>query len=171
MRISAVALIAALVVSQAWFMSVAQAAAAASPPQPGATTSSGSCSFKTTEIAAASSFDQTNSASFVKLKEAGSITFTQNATGCVAGTLFGNAGNEADGDHVLLEVLLDGAPCAPLSSGYIFANAGQDFSSHMAAFFCGAKIAPGKHTVQVQFASGLGGNAEFFQRTLEVTHQ
>jgi hypothetical protein len=95
----------------------------------------------------------------------------QNATGCVAGTFFANAGNETDGDHVLLQVLLDGKACPPLSSGYIFANSGQDFSSHMAAFFCGARIAAGKHSVQVQYASGQGGNAELFQRTLEVTHQ
>ena len=171
MRVHAMALAAALTVSQGCFLSVAHAAATSPSSQPAPAVSSGSCGFKTTEIAAAASFDQTTSASFVKLKDAGSVTFTQSTTGCVAGTFFANGGNEADGDHVLLQIVLDGAPCAPLSSGYIFANSGSDFSPHMAAFFCGARISPGKHTVQVQYASGQGGNAEFFQRTLEVTHQ
>lgn len=171
MRVHAVALTAVLAISQGPVLAASRAAAPNPAPQAGVAISSGSCSFKNTEIAAAASFDQTNSASFVKLKDAGSIAFTQSATGCVAGTFFANGGNETDGDHVLLQILLDGAPCAPLSSGYIFANSASDFSSHMVAFFCGAKIAPGKHVVQVLFASGQGGDAEFFQRTLEVTHQ
>lgn len=171
MRVSAVALTGVLALSQGFSPGTALAAAPNLSPQAGAAVSSGSCTFKSTEIAAAASFDQTNSASFVRLKDAGSITFTQSMTGCVAGTFFANSGNDTDGDHVLLQILLDGVPCAPLSSGYIFANSAGDVSSHVTAFFCGAKIVPGKHTVQVQYASGQGGNADFFQRTLEVTHQ
>jgi hypothetical protein len=133
-------------------------------------TSSGSCTFKKTEIAAATSFDENSSTAFVKLGNAGSINFTQANRGCVAGTFFANAGNMNAGDHVLLQVLLDGAACAPLTGSYVFANAGDDLSSHSAAFFCGAGIAPGTHKIQVEYASGLGGNVQFFQRTLEVTH-
>lgn len=131
------------------------------------TASSGSCSFKKTEYAAASSFDQSTSQDFVNLGDAGSVTFIQNGTGCVAGTFFANASSVA-GDHVGLRVLLDGTPCAPLTNGYIFAD--TESSSHSAAFFCGTRIAAGKHTVQVQYHSGFGGNVQFFQRTLEVNH-
>lgn len=133
--------------------------------------SSGSCTFPATEIASADSFDGSTSLRFVNLKDAGSISFRQAKTGCVAGTFYANAGNEADGDHVLLQVPLDGSVCAPLTGGYIFANSGSDTSPHSVGFFCGAKIAPGKHTIQVQYGSGMGGKSEFFQRTLEVTHQ
>ncbi len=171
MRVHAIALISAVTVTASAFISVAHAAATGTSLRPTPAASSGSCTFRNTEIAAASSFDQSNSASFVKLKEAGSITFTQDKAGCVAGTFFANAGNGDDGDHILLQVLLDGAGCAPLTGGYIFANSGSDISSHSVAFFCGAKIAPGKHVIQVQYASGLGGSAEIFQRTLEVTHE
>ncbi|HEX3666124.1 MAG TPA: hypothetical protein VHU23_12945 [Rhizomicrobium sp.] len=149
----------------------AEAAPPASSPGHVPAVGSGSCSFRTTEIATASAFDQSTSSNFVKLRDAGLITFEQAKAGCVAGTFFANAGNGDDGDHILLQVLLDGTPCAPFSNGYIFANSGSDFSSHSAAFFCGAKIAAGKHAVQVEYASGLGGNAEIFQRTLEVSHE
>jgi hypothetical protein len=148
----------------------AHAAEIGPPHKPAPAVSGGSCSFRTTEIATASSFDQSSSASFVRLRAAGSIAFRQDKTGCVAGTFFANAGNGDEDDHILLQVLLDGTACAPLTDGYIFANSGADISSHSTAFFCGAKIAPGKHTVQIQYASGLGGSAEIFQRTLEVTH-
>jgi hypothetical protein len=153
------------------FASGADAGAPGAHQQSAPGVGGGSCNFATTEIATASSFDQSTSANFVKLANAGSVTFTQNRTGCVAGTFFANAGNGDDGDHVLLQVLLDGAPCVPLTASYIFANSGTDLSSHSAAFFCGARIAPGRHVVLVQYASGLGGPAEIFQRTLEVTHQ
>jgi len=150
----------------------ASCAATGTPPlRPAPAASGGSCAFRSTEFAAASSFDQSTSTSFVKLREAGTVAFTQGKAGCVGGAFFANAGSDDVADHVLLQVLLDGAPCAPLFSGYIFANSGQDFSSHSTGFFCGARIAPGKHTIQVQFASGLGGNAEIFQRTLRVDHE
>ncbi len=135
------------------------------------TISSGTCTFRTTEIAAADSFEESSSTNFLNLKEAGSIAFRQARIGCVAGLFSANAGNGSAGDHVLLQVLLDGAPCAPLTGGYIFANSGEDTSSHTVAFFCGAKIPAGNHTVQVRYASGLGGKSSFFQRTLEITHQ
>lgn len=135
------------------------------------TMSSGSCVFKNTEIATADSFDESTSTSFVGLRDAGSISFRQATTGCVAGFFFANAGNGNAGDHVLLQILLDGALCAPLTGGYIFANSGEDGTSHSVAFFCGAKIPLGKHSIQVQYASGLGGKSTFFQRTLEVAHE
>lgn len=171
MRVHAIALTVILTLSVGSLISVARPATVSPPLRPDPANISGSCTFKHTEIASASSFDQTTSASFVRLGEAGSVAFTQNNTGCVAGSFFANAGSGDDGDHVLLQVLLDGVACAPLTGGYIFANSDGDLSSHSAAFFCGARIAPGKHIVQVQYASGLGGNAEVFQRTLEVTHE
>ena len=167
MRVHRTAVAAAL----AALLSPAMAHAAGPTRRPASVTVSASCAFRNTEIATASSFDQSNSTSFVRLAEAGSITFTQSQTGCVAGSFFANAGSDDVADHVLLQVLLDGAPCPPLEAGYIFANSGQDFSSHSAGFFCGARIPPGRHTIQVQYASGLGGSAEIFQRTLEVSHQ
>ncbi|HEX3653910.1 MAG TPA: hypothetical protein VHU18_13910 [Rhizomicrobium sp.] len=172
MRVDAIVL-AALMASAASSLSSAHAAAPGlsfwAPP----ITARGSCSFRQTEIASSASFDQSDSTSFVNLKDAGSITFTQSQRGCVAGAFFANAGAEGspDGGHVLLQVVLDGTPCAPLTGGYIFANTGSDTSSHSAALFCGGKIAPGKHTIQVQYASGPGANSVFYQRTLEVSHE
>ena len=130
-------------------------------------TNSGSCTFRKTEYATASSFEESTSQDFVTLKEAGAITFTQDGIGCVAGTFFANAGS-GGGEHIGLQVLLDGIPCAPLGAGYIFAE--TEFSAHSVAFFCGAGITAGKHTIQVQYRSGFGGNVQFFQRTLEVRH-
>jgi hypothetical protein len=130
--------------------------------------SAGSCSFTKREYAAANSLDESTSENYVNLKDAGSIAFTQSKSGCVAGTFFANAANIATGDHVGLQVLLDGSACAPLSNGYIFAD--SEYSSHSVAFFCGASIGPGKHTIQVQYRSGFGGNTQFFQRTLQVDH-
>lgn len=169
MRVDAFALSGALALSAGSLLSSAHAGAPGPSLWATLVTSRGTCTFKTTEIAAAASYDESASTSFVGLKDAGSIAFTETKTGCVAGTFFANAGNESD--HVLLQVLLDGQPCAPLTGDYIFANSGPDFSSHSVRFFCGAKIAPGKHMVQVQFASGVGGNSQLFQRTLEVTHE
>lgn len=173
MRVDTMVLLAALTASADSGLSLAHAAAPGlsfwAPP----VTSRGSCSFRQTEIASSASFDQSTSTSFVNVKDAGFIAFTQATRGCVAGTFFANAGAEGspDGGHVLLQVLLDGTPCAPLTGGYIFANTGSDTSSHSAAFFCGGKIAPGKHTIQVQYASGPGANSVFYQRTLEVSHE
>lgn len=170
MGLYAVALRAALTAwaVMAGYSTLAAHAAAQLSLRPVPTTSNGSCTFKKTEYAAASSYDESTSEDFVNLRDAGSVAFAQNGTGCVAGTFFANAGSSATGDHVGLQVLLDGTPCAPLSNGYIFAD--TDFSSHSVAFFCGAAIAPGKHTIQIQYRSGFGGNVQFFQRTLEVNH-
>ena len=162
------ALTAAFIAAAGSSASAARATATHPPFRSTPAVTSGSCSFKKTEYAAANAFDESTSQNFVNLGDAGSIAFTQNATGCVAGTFFANAGNAAAGDHIGLQVLLDGAACAPLTNGYIFAD--TDFSSHSAAFFCGAAIAPGKHTIQIQYHSGFGGNAQFFQRTLQVNH-
>jgi hypothetical protein len=160
---------AALTVSAGTLMSAADAAVSQPSLRPARATGSGSCTFEKTEWAAADSFEQSTSTTFVNLGDAGSITFTQKGTGCVAGTFFANAGNAAAGDHVGLQVLLDAAACAPLTNGYIFAD--TESSSHSAGFFCGASIAPGKHTIQVQYHSGFGGNVVFFQRSLTVNHK
>ncbi|HEX4160293.1 MAG TPA: hypothetical protein VHY79_17645 [Rhizomicrobium sp.] len=169
MRIITGTLAAALTVSASLFISAAHAAAASQPPFADPT-STGSCTIKKTEISASNSFDESASTSFVDLSASGSITFTQKRAGCVAGTFFANAGSTVSGDSVVLQVLLDGTACQPLVSNYFFANAGTDFSSHSAAFFCGANVGAGSHKIQVQYSSFLGDEVEFFQRTLEVTH-
>jgi hypothetical protein len=164
----AAALMAAFIVMAGSSVSAAHAVPTHPPLRPTPAVSSGSCTFKKTEYVAANAFDESTSENFINLRDAGSITFTQNGTGCVAGTFFANAGSAAAGDHIGLQVLLDGAACSPLTNGYIFAD--SDFSSHSAAFFCGAAVTPGTHTIQVQYHSGFGGNVQFFQRTLEVNH-
>jgi hypothetical protein len=161
-------LTAAFAVAAGGLMSAAHAAATHPSFRPAPAASSGSCTFAKREYAAANSFDESTSETFVNLKDAGSITFSQNKIGCVAGTFFANAGTAAPGDHIGLQVLLDGAACAPLTNGYIFADA--EFSSHSVAFFCGTGIAAGRHTIQIQYHSGFGGNVQFFQRTLQVDH-
>ncbi|HLY06339.1 MAG TPA: hypothetical protein VKR31_11385 [Rhizomicrobium sp.] len=171
MRVHVMALAAALAMPGSSALKTHRPAAGPSSPRTPAVAVSGSCSFKTTDVAAAASFDQSTSTRYVNLHEGGSITFRQTRMGCVAGSFFANAGNADATDHVLLQVLLDGTACAPLTGGYIFANSSDDFSSHSAGFFCGAKIAPGKHTIQVQYASGLGGDSQLFQRTLQVSHE
>ena len=173
MRYQAAVLTAALLATAGALAPVAQTASAAdlsglfAPPAITA-----GCAIKTTEYATSTSEEQSGSKSFVNLVDAGSITFTQKRVGCVAGSFFANAGNVSSGDHVILQVLLDGSACTPLtgSPGYFFANADVDFSSHAAAFFCGASVPVGTHKIQVQYASQFGGDVEIFQRTLEVTH-
>ena len=122
------------------------------------------------EIATGSSEQTTTSTSFTQLGDGGSITFQQKKTGCVTGTFFGNAGNTTAGDNMHLTVLLDGSICAPLSNNSVFANSGVDFSSHAIAFFCGTSVAPGTHTIQVDWAAGVGGEAAIFEHVLEVNH-
>jgi len=167
MRSCALALAAILTVATGCATSTANAAAPRPPVRFTAAVSSGSCTFTKTEYAAANALDESASENFVNLRDAGSITFIQGGTGCVAGTFFANGGAPA-GDHLGLQVLLDGNPCAPLTNGYIFAD--TEFSSHSAAFFCGARVSAGRHTIQVQYHSGFGGNVQLFQRTLEVDH-
>jgi opacity protein-like surface antigen len=167
MRICVVMAAAALAMA-ASSVSAAQAAPARSASAEPAST--GSCTTKKTEYTAADAFDESDSISFVNLTTSGSITFKQAKSGCVAGTFFANAGNTVDADNVVLQVLLDNTPCAPLTDTYFFANSGYDFSSHSAGFFCGANIAPGTHKIQVQYSSYLGGEVEFFQRSLVVNH-
>ena len=172
MGIYAVAVITALTVSASSLTSAAQAAPANMPSfGPPATT--GSCVFKKTEFSASTSEQTTTSTSFNDLGDGGSISFNQGKTGCVAGTFFGNAGNSTTGDNVHLQVLLDDSTeCAPLTSGnYVFANSDVDLSSHAVGFFCGAKVGAGPHTVQVQWAAGVGGEAVIYQHTLEVSHK
>ena len=170
MRTYAILLTAAFAVSASSLISAANAASLdRSPFAP--SVSSGSCVISKTEYAAADSFDESTSTNFVNLGDAGSITFKQVRTGCVGGTFFANAGNVNTGDEVVMQILLDGTACAPLTSDYIFANSGTDFSSHSVAFFCGSSVVPGSHTIQVEYHSFLGGNVEFFQRSLEVAHR
>ncbi|HEX3666126.1 MAG TPA: hypothetical protein VHU23_12955 [Rhizomicrobium sp.] len=168
MRISAIGIAAALALSTSSFISAAHAAGSTQPFAGAATT--GSCTIKKTEVAAADSFDQSSSLTFVNLGDAGAITFKSKKAGCVGGTFFANAGNASTGDSVVLQILIDGSPCEPLIGTYFFANSGSDFSSHSAAFFCGANIAAGTHRIQVQYSSFDGGEVQFYQRTLEVTH-
>jgi hypothetical protein len=166
-----VVLAAALMASAGFLIPTTEAAADELQFAPPAT--AGSCAIKKTEYATSTSEEQSSSKTFVNLVDAGAVTFTERKTGCVAGAFFANAGNASAGDHVMLQVLLDGIACTPLtgSPGYFFANSDVDFSSHAAAFFCGANVAPGTHKIQVQYASNNGGNVEIFQRTLEVAHQ
>ncbi|MGH6878517.1 MAG: hypothetical protein ACREHV_14240 [Rhizomicrobium sp.] len=172
MRIYTAVLTAALAVSASPLISTAHAASSDEWQRDPASVTTGSCTIKKTEYAlAANSEDQSTSTTFVNLGDAGAITFNQKKTGCVAGTFFANAGNTSTGtDHVRLQVLLDNVSCTPLGGGYRFANTGTDFSSHAAAFFCGASVATGRRTIQVQYSSELGANVQIFQRTLEVTH-
>lgn len=137
---------------------------------PPATT--GSCVVKRSEYATGINEQTTNSTSFTNVGDAGAITFIQNKVGCVAGTFFANAGNNTANDNVHLQVLLDGTACSPVNTGdYVFANSGTDFSSHAVGFFCSANVPKGSHTIQVQWAAGVGGQAQMFQHTLEVTHR
>ena len=172
MRIYVIAAITALSVSAGSMTSAALAAAASGASfVPPATT--GSCVFKKTEFSASTSEQTTTSTSFTDLGDGGSITFNEGTTGCVAGTFFGNAGNNTSGDNVHLQVVLDGTTaCAPLTTGgYVFANSDVDLSSHAVAFFCGTKVGAGSHTIQVQWAAGSGGQAIVFEHTLEVSHK
>ncbi len=171
MRTYAIALTAALTMSAACSISQAQAsetdqAAWIAPPA-----ATGSCAFSKTEISSSTQEQTTTSASFVNLGDGGSISFNQIKTGCIAGTFFGNAGNTTSNDNVVMQITLDGTPCTPLTGGYVFANSGVDLSPHSVAFFCSTAAAPGSHTVQVQWAAGVGGEAVIFQHTLEVNHR
>jgi hypothetical protein len=171
MRIYTAALAATLALSAGSLMSAAHAAGTDNSLfAPPATT--GSCAFKKTEFSASTTNQSTTSTTFTNLGDGGAITFNQSRTGCVAGSFFANAGNTTSGDNVHMQVLLDGATCAPLTTGdYVFANADVDLSSHAVGFFCGTNVAAGSHTVQVQWAAGIGGEAEMFQHTLEVSHR
>ncbi|HEX4080032.1 MAG TPA: hypothetical protein VHX61_14295 [Rhizomicrobium sp.] len=170
MRTYVLALATALTMSASSLISAAHAEAMdQSSFVPPATT--GSCVFKKMEFSASAPEQTTTSATFTNVGDGGSITFTQKKAGCVAGTFFGNAGNNTTNDNVHLQVLLDSTECAPLTTGnYVFANSGVDLSSHAVAFFCGTSIAAGSHTVRVQWSAGTGGEAELFQHTLEVNH-
>jgi|HubBroStandDraft_2_1064218.scaffolds.fasta_scaffold773326_1 hypothetical protein len=168
MRVFAVAMTTALLSATALAPAAHAAGRSRSPVLEPALT--GSCTIKKTEIAASDSFDESTSLDFVNLGDAGSITFKSKKAGCVGGTFFANAGSAGSGDSIVLQVLLDNSACEPLVDTYFFANSGSDFSSHSAAFFCGANIPAGTHKIQVQYASYLGDEAEFYQRTLEVTH-
>jgi len=169
MRVFAVAMSAALAMSAGSLISTAHAAGPSQSPVV-APVSTGSCSIKKTEITASNSFDESASTTFVNLGDSGSITFKSKKSGCIEGTFFANAGNGNDGDSVVLQVLLDNSPCQPLVGNYFFANSGSDFSSHSAAFFCGANVSAGTHKIQVQYSSFAGGLVEFFQRSLIVNH-
>jgi hypothetical protein len=129
----------------------------------------GSCAVKKTEIASANASDQSTSTGWVNLGTAGSITFSK-GTGCVAGTFSASAGNATLGDSVRLQILLDGNPCQPLTSNFVFANNSNEYPAYSTEYFCGASIAAGIHTIQVQYHSGNGGVASINQRTLEVRH-
>ena len=169
MRMCAAAATAALAVSMASFIPAAHAAGSDLPfVQPSVST--GSCVVKKSEIAAADTHEESDSVVFVNVGTAGAISFKQARAGCVAGTFYANAGNDNEGDNMVLQVLLDNTPCAPLTDRFIFANAGLDFSSHAVEFFCGANIQPGTHRIQVQYSSGLGGTVEIYQRSLVVNH-
>jgi hypothetical protein len=136
--------------------------------QPAHAQLTGSCVVKRTEIASANAVDQSTSTNWVNLGTAGSITFTSGA-GCVAGTFSASAGNDSQNDTVRLQILLDGTACQPLTGNFGFAS-GNYFPSNSTEYFCGSGIPAGKHTIQVQYHSGMGGNAQINQRTLEVRH-
>ncbi|MFL5238847.1 MAG: hypothetical protein ACJ8EL_14825 [Rhizomicrobium sp.] len=128
------------------------------------------CVFKKSEYLTATSAESTTSTNWVNVSDGGAITFTQSRTGCVAGTFSAIGGNESSGDSIRLQILLDGVACDPFVSNLSFAQSGVDLSQHSISFLCGGNVAPGSHKIQVQYHSGAGGKADFFQRTLEVKH-
>lgn len=130
-----------------------------------------SCTVRKTEITAANALDQTTSPSFVNVGASGAVTFTSAGVGCISGTFSAAGGNVNPGDNIRLQVLLDGAQCAPLTGNQGFAgDQASGGGTYSADFFCGARVALGPHTVQVQFHSGSGGNAQIYQRILSVRH-
>ena len=131
---------------------------------------SGSCAFKKSEITAANSVDQSTSTSWTNVGASGSVQFVTSGTGCIAGTFSAVAYNANANDSVRLQVLLDGNTCDPLTGNYGFGG-GTPFGSESAEYICGANIPAGSHTIQVQYHSGNGGNAEIYQRALVVNHR
>ncbi len=166
MRQQALVLTAVLLASGGYLMTASRAAA---QDRLFVATSTGSCTIKKTEYAAVAGFDESTRTTYDDLPSV-TTTFTQKKKGCVGGTFYANAGAETDDNELLLEVLLDGVPCTPLTGGYVFANGGTDFSSHAVGYFCGASVAPGTHTIKVDYASENGGKVAFYQRTLTVAH-
>lgn len=171
MRHQLVILAAAAMASAGSLMATGSAAAADMSGLFATPATTGSCTFRKTEFTSGIGEQTTSSTTFTNVGDAGSIVFKQKKTGCVAGTFFANVGNNTANDNVHLQILVDGNPCAPVNTGdYVFANSGVDFSSHSVGFFCGT-VPEGLHTVQVQWAAGVGGEAQMFQHMLEVTHR
>lgn len=129
---------------------------------------SGSCSSQRTLITAANALDQTTStAAWVNVGGAGSVTFVEDRTGCVTGTFSGVAGTQSPGKYLRMQILLDGANCEPVNGNLGF---GSEIDAHSIGFICSARVAPGTHTLQVQYRADPGSTATIFQRTLEVQH-
>jgi hypothetical protein len=135
--------------------------------------SSGTCSIKKTEVKSdAFGFDETAQTNFAGIPSL-TTSFTQKKSGCVMGTLAADAGAETSGNHLELEILLDGNACSPFDDGsrtYYFANSGDDFTSHSVGYFCGSNVSAGAHTITVFYASANGSKVAMYQRSITVAH-
>ena len=140
-----------------------------------ATAISGHCAGTTlTEFISSDVHDSTNSTSFVNLTDA-KLSFTTSASGCVIITFSGVAVVlPVSGSYQYLNVrtLLDRhSDCAPGNNSNVFLATGdvEPTSANSITRVC-KNVAPGAHTLQVQYRSTNGGYVQISGHVLTVMH-
>ena len=138
---------------------------------------SGTCSgMTTTDFATSTSVEDTQSATFVNLNDAGLINFKVGKAGCVL-VLLAASSEATSGMGLIVRVMLDNTTsCSPYNDNFGF-NAGINFTSSNAfvdgamTFVC-TSVPKGFHAIQVQYLAygDAGGGVIWGERTLTVTH-
>lgn len=142
-----------------------------------ATTASGHCTGMTiTDFLSSDTAIDTSSTTWQNVTD-GHLNFTTSGTGCVAITFAGIAtvtASDTSYEYLRVRTLLDGTNlCVPALYNDIFFSYGGSSAEPVIAGsitrVC-KNVAPGAHTLQVQFHSGGGNDVVIASHTLTVTH-
>jgi hypothetical protein len=125
----------------------------------------GSCETTATKSKWTTTFDSTMSTSFVTMPEM-AANITQGATDCVIVAFFAQVGTVAN-EAMHVQATIDGLSCGPLDPMFVENGSEALTSSHAMAFLCNA-VAPGPHTIRMQYRSFGGGQVIVQQRMMLV---
>jgi hypothetical protein len=135
-------------------------------PTPGAAAVTGTCETTATRSRWTTTFDSTTSTSFVNMPEM-ATNITQGATDCVIVAFFAQVATLAN-QAMHVRATIDGLSCGPLDPKFVENGSEALTSSHAMAFLCNG-VAPGPHTIRIQYRS-FGGGQVIVQERMMLVH-
>lgn len=132
--------------------------------------SSGTCETTATKFKTAGGLQSTTSTTFVNVLDM-VINFTQGGTraNCVIVSFSAEAGAAAANGIMQIRAWLDGiSACQPDGGVFVRSNATPTSYALRAIDLVCADVAPGTHSLRMQFLSATGGQVDIFQRAMLV---
>ena len=138
---------------------------AAAPAAPVAT---GACETTAAKVKVSKTYQETNLTTYVNVTDT-PIAFTQGRTDCVI-VSFSSEAFAAANTSMFVRAVLDGNVCEPDDNRFVASVGGggaSDFGNRAMNFLC-LNVAPGNHTVKMQFRSTSDGTVALQYRTMIV---